>query len=83
VGRQIKEMIDAFVAGDTPRAARRHCDLLPVFQACFVTTNPIPIKAAVNMLGIRVGGLRLPLIEASEKEKEILRKAMSEFGLLA
>jgi len=83
VGRPIKEMIEAFVRGDVLDAARRHLALLPVFQACFVTTNPIPIKAAVNMIGLRAGGLRPPLVEATEIEKEVLRKAMAEFGLLA
>jgi 4-hydroxy-tetrahydrodipicolinate synthase len=83
VGRPIREMIETFVAGDTQGAARRHLQLLPVFQACFVTTNPIPVKAALNMLGIRVGGLRPPLIEATEKEKEALRNAMSAFGLMS
>jgi 4-hydroxy-tetrahydrodipicolinate synthase len=83
VGRPIKEMIEAFVRGDVRDAARRHLRLLPVFQACFVTTNPIPIKAAVNMIGLRAGSLRLPLVEATDQEKEALRKAMSDFGLLS
>jgi 4-hydroxy-tetrahydrodipicolinate synthase len=83
VGRPIKEMIETFVRGDVQSAARMHCRLLPVFQACFVTTNPIPIKAAVNMIGLRAGSLRPPLVEATEKEKETLRKAMTEYGLLA
>lgn len=83
VGRPIKDMIEAFVRGDVQGAARMHLRLLPVFQACFVTTNPIPVKAAVNMIGLRAGSLRPPLLEATEKEKEILRKAMTEFGILS
>ena len=47
-----------------------------------VTTNPIPVKAALNMLGHRVGGLRLPLVEADEAEQAAIRGALERHGLL-
>jgi len=48
----------------------------------FVTTNPIPVKAALNLLGHRVGGLRLPLVEADEAETAAIRVALEHLGLL-
>ena len=54
---------------------------MPLFDAIFVTTNPIPVKAALEMIGFPVGGLRLPLIEASQKEKETVRKALKDLGI--
>jgi 4-hydroxy-tetrahydrodipicolinate synthase len=81
VGKQIKQMIEAFVAGRPAEAAEMHGRLLPFFNACFCTTNPIPIKAAVNMLGIPAGGLRLPMIDADEKVKSTLRAAAADLGI--
>lgn len=81
-GRLIREMIDAFVAGDNAKAAERHGQLTPLFKACFVTTNPIPVKAAVNLLGINVGGVRLPLVPASPPVVNAVREAMQALDLL-
>jgi 4-hydroxy-tetrahydrodipicolinate synthase len=53
------------------------------FEALAVTTNPIPIKAALNMAGHDVGGLRLPLVEASDEESAVIRTALERHGLLA
>lgn len=83
VGPRMREMIDAYVAGDVARAARIHQELLPVFKALFATTNPILVKAALEMVGFPVGGLRLPLVEATEKERELLREALAGAGVLA
>lgn len=81
-GRLIREMIDAFVAGKNAAAADAHRRLTPLFKACFVTTNPIPVKAAVNLLGINVGGVRLPLVPASPPVVNAVREAMQELDLL-
>lgn len=82
VGRDIRRMCEAFFAGQVQEAARLHHRMLPLFKALFCTTNPVPVKAALNMLGANVGGVRLPLVEANEKEKEIIRKALRDYGLL-
>ena len=82
-GRLIKQMIEAFVAGRPQEAAELHGRLLPFFQACFCTTNPIPIKAVVSLLGIPAGGVRLPLVPADEKVIATVRQAMQELGVLA
>jgi 4-hydroxy-tetrahydrodipicolinate synthase len=80
-GAQIKSMIDAFVSGDVTGAASLHCQLLPLFKAAFITTNPIPIKAALAICGLPSGGLRPPLLEATEAERRIIQQAMADLGL--
>jgi 4-hydroxy-tetrahydrodipicolinate synthase len=78
VGPEMKEMIDAFVANDNERAKEIHLKLLNVFKNLFIIANPIPVKAALNMIGINVGGLRLPLTEAREKVRDVIRKDLEE-----
>ena len=63
--------------GRDPRSRSRD-----LFEALAVTTNPIPIKAALNMLGHDVGGLRLPLVEASDEEAPSIRAVLERHGLL-
>ena len=84
VGRDLKAMHTAFFNGDYREAARLHGKMLPVVKALFqpTTPSPAPVKAAMNMLGVPVGGLRLPLVEANENEKAIVRKALADYGLI-
>ena len=81
VGKEIKQMVSLFLTGKKAEAKAIHDKLMPLFEAIFVTTNPIPIKAALEMIGFPVGGLRLPLIEANEKEKATVKKALKDLGL--
>ena len=67
VGKQINDMIYAYVKGDTKTAAAIHLKLLPVFTGLFVVANPIPVKYALNQIGFTVGAPRLPLCEPDEK----------------
>jgi 4-hydroxy-tetrahydrodipicolinate synthase len=77
VGNEMRRMVDE------PESRREiHDSLKDLFKALFVTTSPIPIKAALNMLGHDVGGLRLPLVEASEDEQAAVRNALERHGLL-
>jgi 4-hydroxy-tetrahydrodipicolinate synthase len=80
-GKQIHAMIDAFVAGDTAGAAAWQKRLLPLFQACFCTTSPIPIKEALRLRGIPgpggCGPTRLPLVEATERDRAVLKEALA------
>jgi 4-hydroxy-tetrahydrodipicolinate synthase len=80
-GRQIKSMIEAFVSGDVTGAASLHGQLLPLFKAAFITTNPIPIKAALEMCGLPAGGLRPPLIPATDGERATIQAALADLGL--
>lgn len=66
VGRQIGEMLAAAAVGQIEEARRLEARLMPLFNVLFIETNPIPVKFALNHVGFRVGGLRLPMIEASE-----------------
>jgi 4-hydroxy-tetrahydrodipicolinate synthase len=80
-GREIREMIDAFVAGDVRRATAIHMRLWPLFKVLFITTNPVPVKAALALAGFDVGGLRLPLVEATSKEREQIAAVLKELAL--
>ena len=80
-GLAMQEMIAAFVAGDTARAGALHRRLLPLFKVIFVTTNPLPIKAALALAGFDAGPLRPPLVEAAEAERAQIRKVMESLGL--
>jgi 4-hydroxy-tetrahydrodipicolinate synthase len=78
VGREMRRMIDE-------PGSRHEIDhlLQDIYKALTVTTNPIPIKAALELAGHRVGGLRLPLVEASAEEKAVVREALERHNLLA
>lgn len=77
VGDRMQQMVS-----DPARRSEINAELQPLFEALAVTTNPIPIKAALDMLGHRVGGLRLPLVEASETELGVIRRGLQSVGLL-
>jgi 4-hydroxy-tetrahydrodipicolinate synthase len=83
VGDRLKAMFTAFDEGRAADARATYLELMPLMDVIMgVTTSPIAIKAAVAMLGIDVGGLRLPLAEATEKEASVIRAAMEDVGLL-
>lgn len=81
-GRKIKEMIIDFEQGDLTSAHRLNAELGPLFRALFMTTNPIMVKAACNLIGWKVGGLRLPLVEATDQETAKLREVLVDLGVL-
>lgn len=75
-------MVTAFLEGEVEEATRLQLEYLPLIQALFVESNPIPVKAAVGMMGYSTGGMRAPLGEATESTIERLRAAMQQVGLL-
>jgi len=81
-GLRIKEMVNAYMAGNTTMATKIHLELFPVFKGLFVTTNPAPVKAALNMLGWQVGDPRLPLVMATAEEKESVKAVLAGAGVL-
>src|SRR3989440_1537645 len=81
VGGEIKSMIQAFQAGDVRQAQTLHFRLWPLFKVLFITTNPVPVKAALALSGFDVGGLRLPLVEATAKEREAIGAVLKELAL--
>lgn len=82
VGIKLKTMIEAFLRGETEKAAKLHMELLPVFNVLFITANPIMVKAAVNLAGIPVGSVRLPLVDANPEELERLKDVLMSMGIL-
>ena len=82
VGPQIRQMIELIETGDVPAARKIHEDLSPLFNALFITSNPIPLKAALGMLGLPAGAPRLPLVPATLEERGRVRKALEDAGLL-
>ncbi|MEP6757736.1 MAG: 4-hydroxy-tetrahydrodipicolinate synthase [Actinomycetota bacterium] len=83
VGQQIHQMVDLIVTGDIPAARKIHESLAPLYNAMFITSNPIPVKAALQMLGRGCGGTRLPLVAATSDEEARVRAALEDAGLLA
>jgi 4-hydroxy-tetrahydrodipicolinate synthase len=84
VGHQMREMWDAGQDGDLERVREIDAELVPIYEAMTVTANPIPVKAALKMLGlIESDALRLPLIPATEEQRQAIRPALEAAGMLA
>src|SRR5438309_5785907 len=83
VGPQVKQMVRAFKDGEVEAAGAIDEELEPAYELLRVATNPIAIKAALNLLGHEVGGLRLPLVEATEDEVARVRGCLERLGVLA
>lgn len=83
VGSQVKEMVRLFRTGDVEAARALDAELAPSIELLRVVVNPIAIKCALNLLGHDVGGLRLPLVEATEEERAAVRGCLERLGLLA
>jgi 4-hydroxy-tetrahydrodipicolinate synthase len=83
-GKELREMMDAFWSGDIARARELHLRLLPVVNALFPpsTPSPAPIKAALQLQNFDCGGLRLPLVECTQAEREAVKTAMQTAGLI-
>jgi 4-hydroxy-tetrahydrodipicolinate synthase len=77
IGEEMTAMINAFVEGRNAEAVELHKKLTPVFKGLFLATNPTLVKASLNMMGISVGGVRLPLVEAEEAVVAEVRKRLA------
>ncbi|MDQ3672053.1 MAG: dihydrodipicolinate synthase family protein, partial [Actinomycetota bacterium] len=82
VGPQVQEMVRLFRAGDVEGARALDQELRPSIDLLRVVVNPIAIKCALNLLGHEVGGHRLPLVDATEEEREAVRGCLERLGLL-
>jgi 4-hydroxy-tetrahydrodipicolinate synthase len=83
VGSDMLRMCELAEAGDFDAVHELDRELSPVFEALSVTTNPIPLKAALELIGLRVGAPRLPLVEATDEQCAVLRSALAARGLTA
>jgi 4-hydroxy-tetrahydrodipicolinate synthase len=81
VGIQIKDMIEKFLDGKVQESARIHRDLLPLVNALFIVSNPMPIKWALNYIGFPVGKPRLPLIEPDEKSADLIKATLKNYKI--
>jgi 4-hydroxy-tetrahydrodipicolinate synthase len=81
-GRQTKEMIQLYRSGDVEGARALNEEMAPAFDLLKIATNPIPIKAAMNLLGHELGGYRLPMIDPTEHELEQVRACLERAGSL-
>lgn len=83
VGPRMAELARLVKSGDEAGGAAVDDELRALFKALFVTTNPIPVKAALNLLGHDVGSLRLPLVPASDDERAVVAGALRDLGVLS
>lgn len=74
-------IVEKYFNGDQIGALKLQLKMLPLIKALFIETNPIPVKTAMNLMGMEVGGLRLPLIDMSDRNLEILKKEMLSYGI--
>ncbi len=82
VGNELQQMIGAFLGGDLVKATQIHMDLFPVFKTMFLTSNPIPVKTCLNLMGHEVGGMRPPLLDATEAEVATLKALLQKYNKL-
>lgn len=75
------DIVANYMAGNVEESCKMQLDVLPLVRALFCEVNPIPVKAAMNLMGKEVGPLRMPLTEMEEDHEEMLKKAMKDFGL--
>ena len=81
-GEEIKNMIQTYKAGNINKATEINKKLGPLFSGIFITTNPIPIKAALDMKGLEVGSLRPPLIDLDEEKRGKLKNILNQMNLI-
>jgi 4-hydroxy-tetrahydrodipicolinate synthase len=82
VGNQLKAMIGAFSAGNVQLSTQLHIQLFPLFKALFLTTNPIPLKLALKIVGLDTGVVRSPLVQGTSELETTLRSIMDNLGII-
>lgn len=82
IGSQIAQMIELYQQGDVAAARRLHLQYFELFKKLFITTNPVPVKACLNLLGWDMGDCRLPLAPPSAAELTELQAMLKKYGLL-
>src|SRR5262249_17103031 len=79
---EVSQMVNAYASGQTKKALQLHQKLFPLFKDLFIETNPIPVKAALAMMGLIEEEYRLPLVQIGAKNREKLRKTLKACGVL-
>ena len=80
--KQVHDTVQSFMDGDVAKATKMQLEAIDLIGALFSEVNPIPVKAAMSILGYKAGPMRAPLTECSDEHKEGLKKAMKEYGIL-
>ena len=80
--KKVHDMVYAFLDGDIETAQKLQLEAIDGIGALFCEVNPIPVKAAMNMLGYKAGTVRAPLTELTDAHKEVLKKALKDYGVL-
>lgn len=80
--KKVHDMVQAYFDGDTETATKLQLEAIELIDALFCEVNPIPVKAAMTMIGYQAGPVRAPLIEMTDANKEVLKKALANYGLL-
>lgn len=81
IPKDMHDMCEKYFAGDYEGALSMQLKMLPLIKALFVETNPIPVKTAMNLMGMDAGLLRLPLVEMSLKNLDTLKKELTAYGI--
>ncbi|MEG2934878.1 MAG: 4-hydroxy-tetrahydrodipicolinate synthase [Clostridium sp.] len=82
VPKDIHDICELFFNGEIKESQDLFLKTIPLTNACFCETNPIPIKTAMNLLGYNVGSLRLPLVDMDDNTLELLKNSLKDYGLL-
>ena len=80
--KETHDICAKFFEGDVKGSMELQLNALPLIEQLFCEVNPIPVKKAMNLMGMEVGGLRMPLTELTEAHTETLKKEMKDFGIL-
>ena len=80
--RQTHDIVAKYLEGDVKESCRLQLEAIPLVDALFCEVNPIPVKSALNLMGMEVGGMRMPLTDMEPQNVEKLRKAMVDYGLI-
>ncbi|KHD86550.1 dihydrodipicolinate synthase [Heyndrickxia ginsengihumi] len=78
IGRELQEMVQAFLAGEVRKAAKLHQTYLPIMRGLFAAPNPVPVKTALQLKGMDVGSVRLPLVPLTNDERSILLQLINQ-----
>jgi 4-hydroxy-tetrahydrodipicolinate synthase len=82
VGNEMRAIYDSATSGDSPRAGEINEELRPIYEMLTATSNPIPVKTALEMLGVIDSHMRLPMVPASEEERTTIKSALERQGML-
>jgi 4-hydroxy-tetrahydrodipicolinate synthase len=78
IGNEMQEMVSEFLNGNIERAAKLHQKLLPLMDGLFIAPNPVPVKTALQIKGMDVGSVRLPLVPLTEQERNTIASLLNE-----